>query len=139
MLRIFMKLRKYVLEKPREGELMKPPLRVANAWNVGNKRYETHEIKRNPWNLWNIKFIFLIWIKIFYFYTKVRPFICILDKFYKNYFASVLIHCRPDPQKQRVRVFFSRRAFGATREKNSHPLFLRSVPQCALRAEFFFW
>jgi len=26
MLRIFMKLRKYVPEKPREGELMKPPL-----------------------------------------------------------------------------------------------------------------
>ena len=138
MLRIFMKLGKYVPEKPREGELMKPPLGVANAWNVGNKRYETYEIKRNQWNLWNIKFILFIWIKNLLFLHKGAAFYLHSQyNFLKHILASLLIHCRPETQKQRVRVFFSRRAFGATREKNSNPLFLRFVPQCALRAEFF--
>ena len=39
MLRILMKLRKYVQEKPLKGKLMKTPLCL-----VSIKRYETHEI-----------------------------------------------------------------------------------------------
>ena len=53
---------------------MKPPLGVSNAWNLGNKRYETHEIKRNPWNLWNKKFILYIWLKNLLFLHKGAAF-----------------------------------------------------------------
>ena len=116
---------------------MKPPLGVANVWNLGNKRYETHEIKKSMKHMkYKIYFIHMN-KKSFIFTQRCGLSFAFLNFIYEIILTSVSFHCRPDPQKQRVRVFFSRRAFGATREKNSYPLFMRSVPTCALRAEFF--